>query len=576
MSMSVKKKVKSATENWQEVEMVSVPLNRVWVSARNPRKVMNDAGIAELAESIAVHGLLQPPLARVVENGWEVIMGQRRLLGVQRLYEQGRWPKEILLMVRELTDREATEMAWVENLQREEVSLRDEAEGFAALLDLRDDAGKPVYSVRSLGERLGKSATYVQRRAKLRDLPERAWTHYEAGDLFVKHLELISQIPHAVGRDLALDFALNGAGEDDEAVSLDVAEFRAVLRTRFQRPLNDAQFELLDAELLPVEYDDEGNRSAGGSCGDCPFRAGNMEVPLADGTAGSRGVDPMTCMRPMCYDRKEAKWLERALDDARERGCRVVDVENEVFARTEGRMISFRVDLDDVFSYPGYSALGHYAGETVGTWMELCRFEAPEEFPPEMMTVGVDGAGELRWLANWRDLARLAMERNDWTLAESPFAMGYLANEAERETVENNEGNDEIEDAGTDEEEDWESRTGDEYGDEAPVSSSFSESDEQSILLRRLYEAMREKGVSAGDVLDVVRILIMSNLRVELYMHECLDLELGAVGVIIDEMANRQDENMNVFLILAVMAGFAARYGVDDEMVREFSGRFID
>ena len=88
----------------------TVPLDRVSVCPLNPRKRIDPAGIDEMAESILAHGIIQPAVARPRGSKWEVVFGQRRLLGLRRAIELAKErglevPRpEIELLIRELMD----------------------------------------------------------------------------------------------------------------------------------------------------------------------------------------------------------------------------------------------------------------------------------------------------------------------------------------------------------------------------------------------------------------------------------------------------------------------------------------
>jgi ParB family chromosome partitioning protein len=123
-------------------------------SPRNPRQQVD--GIAELADSLREHGLLQPVVARRCGTGYELIAGHRRLEAARVLG----WT-EIAAVVRDESDEQAYILTLVENLQREDLSPKEEA---AALEVLVRERG---WTTRQVGEAIMRSHIYVSRRLRV-------------------------------------------------------------------------------------------------------------------------------------------------------------------------------------------------------------------------------------------------------------------------------------------------------------------------------------------------------------------------------------------------------------------------
>jgi ParB family transcriptional regulator, chromosome partitioning protein len=131
-----------------------VPVAAIQPSPRNPRR--NLGGIDELATSLSDHGLLQPVVVRRVADGYELIAGHRRLEAAKFLD----WPA-ITAVVRDETQDRAYILTLVENLQREDLTAKEEA---AALEVLVRDRG---WSTRQVGEAIKRSPIYVSRRLRV-------------------------------------------------------------------------------------------------------------------------------------------------------------------------------------------------------------------------------------------------------------------------------------------------------------------------------------------------------------------------------------------------------------------------
>src|SRR5215472_4687953 len=111
-----------------DVELV--PVESITGSQRNPRRRLH--GIDELAASLASHGLLQPVLVRKSDEHFELVAGHRRLAAAIQLGWQA-----IPAIMRSVNEDEAYLLTIVENLQREDLSAREESEALAVLIQER-------------------------------------------------------------------------------------------------------------------------------------------------------------------------------------------------------------------------------------------------------------------------------------------------------------------------------------------------------------------------------------------------------------------------------------------------------
>ena len=136
----------------------TIPLSAIAPSPRNPRHRAD--GIDELADSLRAHGLLQPVVVRRRGDGYELIAGHRRLEAAKQLG----WTS-IAAVVRDETDDQAYILTLVENLQREDLTPKEEA---AALEVMVRERG---WSTRQVGEAVKRSAMYVSRRLRVFDDP---------------------------------------------------------------------------------------------------------------------------------------------------------------------------------------------------------------------------------------------------------------------------------------------------------------------------------------------------------------------------------------------------------------------
>ena len=108
-----------------------VDISQVESYSAQPRKYFDEAALAELAESIRLHGIIQPLTVRKLASGYyQIIAGERRWRAARRA-----GLREVPVVVVEADDRKAAELAMIENLQREDLNPMEEAAGFQVLID---------------------------------------------------------------------------------------------------------------------------------------------------------------------------------------------------------------------------------------------------------------------------------------------------------------------------------------------------------------------------------------------------------------------------------------------------------
>ncbi|SHG72392.1 ParB/RepB/Spo0J family partition protein [Ornithinibacillus halophilus] len=141
-----------------------------------PRKTFDTEAIEELKESIMEYGIIQPLIVRKSIKGYEIVVGERRFRAAK---EAGL--TEIPVMVKELTDEKMMELALLENLQREDLSVIEEAQAYANLMD------KLNVTQEELSRRLGKSRSHIANMVRLLGLPEQVIAYINNGELSMGH-----------------------------------------------------------------------------------------------------------------------------------------------------------------------------------------------------------------------------------------------------------------------------------------------------------------------------------------------------------------------------------------------------
>ena len=143
-----------------------------------PRKEFDPAALAELADSIAAVGVIQPLIVRPIQGGgYQIVAGERRWRAAQSA-----GLTEVPVVIRDLSDKEVDEIALIENLQREDLNPVEEAEGYRHLMN---EYGMTQEQVAS---RVGKSRPSVANSVRLLELPDSVLGMLTAGDLTVGHV----------------------------------------------------------------------------------------------------------------------------------------------------------------------------------------------------------------------------------------------------------------------------------------------------------------------------------------------------------------------------------------------------
>ncbi len=159
-----------------KVKLLDIEPNR-----DQPRKQFDEEALAELSDSIAQHGVLQPLLVRPMpDGGYQLVAGERR-------WRASRMAglTEVPVVIRDLTDSQVAELALVENLQRENLNPLEEANGYKELSD------KFGYTQEKISEIVGKSRPSIANALRLLNLPEDVQEMVSNGSLSMGHARAI-------------------------------------------------------------------------------------------------------------------------------------------------------------------------------------------------------------------------------------------------------------------------------------------------------------------------------------------------------------------------------------------------
>lgn len=295
----------------------TLPLTAITASLTNPRKTFNPAKLAELTESIKASGVHQPVLVRPLPGArvadtfdihaaggglkarpvYELIAGERRYRACQMAGLD-----TIPALVRDLSDAQVMEVQIVENLQRDDLTALEEAEGYEALMQ------HSALTAEAIGGKIGKSRSYVFGRLKLLDLSVECKQAMRDGHIDASRALLIARIPDTALQTKALAEAMR---KDYRGEVCSVRALQSWLQANVMLRLEAAKFNIHDSTLV----------IGVGNCHTCPKRTGANPDLFAD----VQGVD--ICTDPACFHDKEEAHRTSVLDTAAKRGMRLIEGE---------------------------------------------------------------------------------------------------------------------------------------------------------------------------------------------------------------------------------------------------------
>jgi ParB/RepB/Spo0J family partition protein len=355
------------------IEVTHCPVTLIDPSPYQVRENFAPETLEELASSVREHGIIQPLTARSSPRDperLELVAGERRLRAA-KLAGLERVP----VIVHDLDDGAAQEIVLIENLQREDLTVREEARGYRKVLDLRDAAGLPCYTQATLAAKIGKSISHIADRLKLLLCPESLVNAVESGEVALSTAMLVGRIPDAKLREAAARKVLT---PEIQEVPLNYEQTREMVREHFMVSLQKPGFDIEAAELLPVVHDEiTGERLMGGSCLDCPYLtdASNSESPPRNSVAGSRGTGTHAlCTLPACHRKKQDAAWKILRGAAEAQNTRVIegDGAREIFKGYRGSL-THDAGYVDLSAKPEYSELGQIAYENKKTWKQLLK-----------------------------------------------------------------------------------------------------------------------------------------------------------------------------------------------------------
>jgi ParB/RepB/Spo0J family partition protein len=258
--------------------VVLLPVEQCHKSPTQPRRRGGDKLDADFVASIREKGVLQPIVVRKRKPaGWEIVFGHRRHAGAVKAERDA-----IPAIVRDMTDDDVFEAQLIENVHREDMHPLDEADGFKRMID----RGK---TAQYIADKIGRPVTYIAQRLKLCELGKEVRAALDKEEISLGVAVLIARVPPSLQAE-----ALRAIEAHYGDVS--VAEAKRTLESTFLLRLDQAPFEVTDAQLVPKA----------GACVACPKRTGQQRELFPDAARADM------CTDPVCYRGKlDAVWQIR-------------------------------------------------------------------------------------------------------------------------------------------------------------------------------------------------------------------------------------------------------------------------
>lgn len=174
-------------------DSLMIPLNKIKTYSEQPRKFFDNENIAELAESIKNHGIIQPILLRKNKSNYIIVAGERRFRAAKML-----GLKEVPAIIKDLTENEVLEISLIENIQREDLNPIEEAIAYKKLLQEFN------LTQQELSSRIGKSRVAITNTMRLLKLDERVQQYLIENVISEAHGRVLLSLEN---NDLQYEFA---------------------------------------------------------------------------------------------------------------------------------------------------------------------------------------------------------------------------------------------------------------------------------------------------------------------------------------------------------------------------------
>ncbi len=205
----------------QTGRVVFLPVNAIQPNPAQPRTLFSLTALEELAQSIRIHGVLQPLSVRRVDNAYELVAGERRLRAARMA-----GLTEVPCLLVQMTDQESSLIALLENLQREDLDFIEEAKGISRLIT------QWSMSQEQAARTLGKSQSAIANKLRLLRHSDRVLDALRQAQLTERHARALLRLPDEKQK---LD-AIGVISKAGMSVARTEAYIESLLREELQKP----------------------------------------------------------------------------------------------------------------------------------------------------------------------------------------------------------------------------------------------------------------------------------------------------------------------------------------------------
>lgn len=260
----------------------SCAIDKIVVRKDSLRKDLDNGGLKDLTESIKGKGIIVPLIVRGMDgNKNELVCGERRLAAAKKLNF-----KMVPVEFTSLSDEEAAEIRIIENLQRSDVNIVDEAAGYAEMIK------KFKYTQEDLASKVGKSSSYISGRLMIMELSKEVLTHVRSGVLTPAHVKVLLRVKDVKSQEGLVEEIIN----DDMSA----------------RQAESSLCRYLDMSLKYAKFDKK-------NCADCEYN-GDKQKDFLDEDTDLSGY----CLKSSCYKKKQAAWMAERKKDIKKKGYQII------------------------------------------------------------------------------------------------------------------------------------------------------------------------------------------------------------------------------------------------------------
>jgi ParB family chromosome partitioning protein len=170
----------------KKLEIIKIPLEKIAANPYQPRQKFDEKEISDLAQSIEAYGLIQPIIVRAVDDGYQIVAGERRYRACKLL-----GMKEIPVLLQEMNEQKAAAVSRIENIQRKELNYFEEAYAYTILIEQFGMTQEEV------ARKVGRSQSAIANKLRILKLPEAVKGVIDPSVISERHARALLKISNA-------------------------------------------------------------------------------------------------------------------------------------------------------------------------------------------------------------------------------------------------------------------------------------------------------------------------------------------------------------------------------------------